>query len=213
MLSLICCTLLMASVCARSVVRVAFSPSFLAGISYPLVWASECGICGTDLICSFFFFFFQELVHGAFKEAGFVTDKRPLKVRPKSLGYISSSPRHHLTKQHFFLCFPLLLPFFPSTYSCIAHFSTRHTVVPRRPVSAAALVPQGAYRSPSLRFRRPQMAPRMTLVYGPWMSCRFARWEAGHRTGRMCESRVVIFDQAGDVTCPREKIQDPFAYS
>ena len=44
--------------------------------------------------------------------------------------------------------------------------------------------------------------PRMTLAYGPWTSCRFARWEAGHRTGRTCESRVVIdviFGQARDI--------------
>jgi hypothetical protein len=126
-------------------------------------------------------------------------------------------PRHlTVTKQPFFR----LLFFFSlsgTTCSCIAHFSTRHTVA-HRPVNAAvALVPQGAHRSLSRRFRRHRIMARMILEHGPWTSCRYARWEVGHQTGRTCESRVVIFDQARDVlnepSVSEGKAQDPFAYS
>jgi hypothetical protein len=98
--------------------------------------------------------------------------------------------------------------------SCIAHFSTRHTVAHRPANTAALVVPQGAYRSLSRRFRRHQIMARMTLVYGPWTSCRSARWEAGHRTGHTCESPVVIFDQARDVPVQRKrKGTRSFAYT
>jgi hypothetical protein len=130
-----------------------------------------------------------------FKEAGFLTDDRPLKVCPHAwLPYHPSSSH----KQPL-LCFSPFFPFGHDVYcSCIAHFSTRHTVA-HRPVNAAALVVPQGYRSLSRRSRRHQRMARMTLEYGPWTSCRSARWEAGHRTGRTCESPVVIFDQARDV--------------
>ena len=110
----------------------------------------------------------------------------------------------HLSSSHnrnlfYFLCFfPVLSPS-GTTCSCTAHSSTRHTVAHRPVNAAAALVPQGAYRSLSRRFHRHQIVVRMTLEYGPWTSCRSVRWEAGHRTGRTCESLVVIFDQAHDI--------------
>ena len=106
------------------------------------------------------------------------------------------------------------LPFgLPTFFSCIAHCSTRHTVV-NRPVNPAALGPQGAYRSLSRRSRRHRMASQTDLAYGTWTSCRFARWGAGHRTGRMCGSLVVIFDQARDVPdASKGRAQDPFAYN
>jgi hypothetical protein len=113
--------------------------------------------------------------------------------------------------------------FFPYSYtsgttsSCIAHFSTRHTVAHRPVNAAAALVPQGAHRSLSRRFRRHQIMARMSSAYGPWTSCRSARWEVGHQTGRTCESRVVIFDQERDVPNEgrgsRGRAKEPYAYS
>jgi hypothetical protein len=117
---------------------------------------------------------------------------------------ISSLVSHPTIQTFFFslsfLAFSPFFPFGPATMlnSCIAHFSTRRTVA-HRPVNAAALVPPGAYRSLSLRFRRHQIMARMASAYGTWTSCRFASWEAGHRMGRTCESRVAIFDQARDM--------------
>ena len=96
----------------------------------------------------------------------------------------------HPAKQTFFI-------YFGTTCSCSAHFSTRH-IVAHRPVA-----PEGAHQSLSRRFRRRRITARMTLEYGPWTSCRSARWDAGHRTGRTCESSVVIFSQACDV--PHER--------
>jgi hypothetical protein len=123
-------------------------------------------------------------------------------------GYISCLV---ISKIYFFLCFLFFFssPSSGTTCSCIAHFSTRHIVAHRPVNAAAALVPRGAYRSLSRRFRRHQVIARMTLAYGPWTSCKSARWEVGHRMGRTCESRVVIFDQGRDVPMgavgPREE--------
>jgi hypothetical protein len=73
--------------------------------------------------------------------------------------------------------------------SCIARFSTRHTVA-RRPASAA---PQGASRFRSRRSHQRRVTAR-TSARGRWTSCRSAKWEVGRRTGRTCGLRGVIFD-------------------
>ena len=106
----------------------------------------------------------------------------------------------HKTNFFFPPCFlfPLLSPWGHDVFSCIVHFSTRHTVA-HRLVNTAVLVPQGAYRFLLRLFHRHRVMARMAWAYGTWTSCRFARWEAGHQTGRTFESLAVIFDQARDV--------------
>jgi hypothetical protein len=123
----------------------------------------------------------------------------------------------HKKKKTFFPSFP----FFPlrvATFLVVLHSSQpsqRHTVA-HRLVNAAALVSQGAYRSLSRSFRRHRIMARMVLAYGTWGSCRSAKWEARHRTGRTCESRVVIFDEARDIPkgyASKRRSQYHFAYN
>lgn len=122
--------------------------------------------------------------------------RRPLKVRlsPGSLLFlIYTFFKLSFTKQ------PVSFFSWHGVYSCIALFSTRHTVARRRLVSAAAPAPQSAYLFLSRRSRVPQMRLQEVLAYGPWTSCRSAKWEAGHRTGRTYGSRGVIFDRVRDI--------------
>ena len=93
------------------------------------------------------------------------TDRQGVSHPPHWLYHIILHQSSHKTKPHFFSPLALLnphtlcLPLGYGVLSCIAHFSTRLTVVlhrlPLAVVDAAALVSQGAYRSLSRRFHRP----------------------------------------------------------
>ena len=138
----------------------------------------------------------SELVHGAFKEAGFLADvRRPLKVR-----YCFHSNSH--ANQPFSLSF--LFSFWHDVSSYTAHFSTHHIVAH----NAAAPAPQSAYLFLSPRFRAPQMRPRKASAYGPWTSCGSAKWGAGHRTGHTFGSQGVISDRIRDILDEVSEYQD-----
>lgn len=147
----------MAEVCAPSVFeghRLSHSPLLFFFLG------RTCRICSTDQMG------ILELVHGAFKEAGFLADDRPLEVCPGP-DYICIIPRD--PKKHpFSLIFSSSL--WHDVFNCITHFSTRHTIS-QSPLNAAAPIPQIVYLSFSRRFRGPQVMARMTLAYGPWTIC------------------------------------------
>ena len=125
-----------------------------------------------------------ELVHGAFKEAGFLADThRQLKVRRRA--------QHHSSS--YVLAYVTIGFTWPRYRSYTVRFSTRHTVA-RQGDSA---VPQSA--SPFLSQRSPRLrVAARTLAHGPWMSCRSAKWEAGHQTELTCGPRDAIFDLLHD---------------
>ena len=119
-----------------------------------------------------------------FKEAGFLADDRPLKVRP--------TPGLHIIPQT--TLFFALSPLFPSC-SCIAHFSTLHTVAH---CSGQRHGP-GAARRILFSFTAFPEIPDGSNGFGIWAVDELQICEMGSWAPDGAYVRVVIIDQARDV--------------
>ena len=163
------CAIVMAEVCTWSVVRAAFFNRHR--LSHPPL--RFCFLLETTCrISSTYQMGFSELFHGAFKEASFLaaSDDGQLYITPL-----------HLTKHLLFFISFLIFPF--CTTLLFALHTSQHVVLSYKAWSMPRLF---CHRTHPFSFVTLSQTPNNgwnDLAYGSWMSCRSARWEAGHRRG------------------------------